>query len=794
MTKIHPHCQDLTTQVNQIIELLQKNPDLRVHQQTAPLETSLKKAISPKFEIVFAGAFSAGKSMLINGLLGRELLYSAEGHATGTECYIEYAPPEEEKVVLTFLSEIEIREQFIALGNLLNFDLTQVNINQPPNVELIKQKCQEIIDQEGGENKSEIGKQAKALFLLLEGFESNREHINTTQNATYSMEQFNFNNLTEASTYARRGKNSAVLKRLDYFCNHPLLEDGNVLVDLPGIDAPIKKDAELTYRKIEDSNTSAVICVLKPASAGDMTQSETDLLEIIKSNPSIRDRVFYVFNRIDETWYNAQLRQRLDNLINSEFQNTNRVYKTSGLLGFYGSQIKQTSFGDRFGLDTIFADSLKGKGEEEETPQFISEFNNYCASSGKLTRTNFMVSVNSYETGNENYVRILNEWGMPLIDQLISDSGINNFTKEIARYLTEEKRPQLYANLADDLQPICIAIRKFYQESLLDLDSQPQEIEDMKKQELSRLNNELQKIGNKYYHYIDEQVNLIINNENKTFNQNFQQIQSRFVNRLDELLQSFSVADTYSRAVKGHPRNQTAPLLAVLVEALYSISNALEDLLIQELKDLVANLIKNLIFDVQQQDFYRQLYRLLSNDGGIENELIELENQIFYALKNEATTECDRYVRESPEFYNEGTFSIYQFRETLKQTSQAYDASSIIEAEPAIRQLLKLDFEPKVHTTIRKVFRQTINQTVKTNLLPMSKKMADNILQKYDLARTNLEVTLEQEAKEKIAYNQQLKNEVRQDSEIYNQAVSGINNCLETMQVYDFQLPLIDLK
>lgn len=794
MTKIHPHCQDLTTQVNQIIELLQKNPDLRVHQQTAPLETSLKKAISPKFEIVFAGAFSAGKSMLINGLLGRELLYSAEGHATGTECYIEYAPPEEEKVVLTFLSEIEIREQFIALGNLLNFDLTQVNINQPPNVELIKQKCQEIIDQEGGENKSEIGKQAKALFLLLEGFESNREHINTTQNATYSMEQFNFNNLTEASTYARRGKNSAVLKRLDYFCNHPLLEDGNVLVDLPGIDAPIKKDAELTYRKIEDSNTSAVICVLKPASAGDMTQSETDLLEIIKSNPSIRDRVFYVFNRIDETWYNAQLRQRLDNLINSEFQNTNRVYKTSGLLGFYGSQIKQTSFGDRFGLDTIFADSLKGKGEEEETPQFISEFNNYCASSGKLTRTNFMVSVNSYETGNENYVRILNEWGMPLIDQLISDSGINNFTKEIARYLTEEKRPQLYANLADDLQPICIAIRKFYQESLLDLDSQPQEIEDMKKQELSRLNNELQEIGNEYYHYIDEQVNLIINNENKTFNQNFQQIQSRFVNRLDELLQSFSVADTYSRAVKGHPRNQTAPLLAVLVEALYSISNALEDLLIQELKDLVANLIKNLIFDVQQQDFYRQLYRLLSNDGGIENELIELENQIFYALKNEATTECDRYVRESPEFYNEGTFSIYQFRETLKQTSQAYDASSIIEAEPAIRQLLKLDFEPKVHTTIRKVFRQTINQTVKTNLLPMSKKMADNILQKYDLARTNLEVTLEQEAKEKIAYNQQLKNEVRQDSEIYNQAVSGINNCLETMQVYDFQLPLIDLK
>lgn len=793
MTKIHPHCENLATQVNQIIELLQKHPDLRVHQETTQLETSLQKAISPKFEIVFAGAFSAGKSMLINALLERELLYSAEGHATGTECYIEYAPPDKERVELTFLSEIEIREQMIALGNLLNLNLVEVNINQPPLVEEIKKKCLEIITQEGGENKSEKGKQAKALILLLEGFESNRERIQTTQNANYSMEQLNFNNLTEGANYARRGKNSAVLKRLKYFCCHPLLEDGNVLVDLPGVDAPIKKDAELTYSKIEDPDTSAVICVLKPASAGDMTQSETDLLETIKSNIAIRDRVFYVFNRIDSTWYNPQLRQRLDTLINSEFKNTNRVYKTSGLLGFYGSQLKQTSFSDRFGLDSIFADSIKAMGGEEETPQFVSEFNNYCANSGKLTRTNLRVSVNSFETANENYVRILSEWGMPLIEQLISDSGINNFKAEITRYLTEEKRPELYANLAEDLQPICINLCKHYQQSWRDLDSQPQEIEAMKQQQLSKLNNDLQEIGNQFYDYIEEQVNLIINNENKIFNQDFQQLQSRFVTHLDELLQSFSVSETYSRAVKAHKRNQTAPLLAVLVEALYHLSNSLEDLLIAELEVVVANLIKNLVFDVQKQDFYRQLYRLLDNDGGIEAELKELEAKIYYALKNEATTECDRYVRESPQFYSEGTFSIYQFRETLKQTSQAYDASAMIEGEPAIRQLLKLDFEQKVHKTIRQVFRQTVNQTIKTNLLPMAKKMADNILQKYDLARENLQATLEQEAKEKIAYNQQQMKEINHDCFVYNEAISGINSCLEAMQVSAYQLPSVSI-
>ncbi|MCU0797596.1 MAG: hypothetical protein MUF31_16875, partial [Akkermansiaceae bacterium] len=81
----------------------------------------------------------------------------------------------------------------------------------------------------------------------------------------------------------------------------------------------------------------------------------------------------------------------MDNLIASDFRDTARVYKTSGLLGFYGSLIKGTTGRDRFGLDTVFAasrdriDSSDGAiANSEETPQFVSEFNRYCANSGKL--------------------------------------------------------------------------------------------------------------------------------------------------------------------------------------------------------------------------------------------------------------------------------------------------------------------------------------------------------------------------------------------------------------------------
>jgi GTPase SAR1 family protein len=114
MSSLFPHCANLSEQVDRLLNLIQQESALK-QQNISGVELSLSKAVAPKFEIVFAGAFSAGKSMLINALLERELLYSAEGHATGTECYIEYAEPEAEKVVLTFLSKSEINKQVINL-------------------------------------------------------------------------------------------------------------------------------------------------------------------------------------------------------------------------------------------------------------------------------------------------------------------------------------------------------------------------------------------------------------------------------------------------------------------------------------------------------------------------------------------------------------------------------------------------------------------------------------------------------------------------------------------------------
>ena len=788
MTQIPPQCQSLQEQVESLLQLLHQEPSLR-SQDTTPVQSSLRKAVSPTFEIVFAGAFSAGKSMLINALLGRELLYSAEGHATGTECYIAYAEPNQERVILTFLSEAEIREQATALCHRLGLT-AQANINQSEIINLLRQGCEAIIQQEGGENRSERAKQAKALMLLVEGFEANRDRIHTVNSTAYSMEQFNFPTLKEAASFARRGSNSAVLKRIEYYCHHPLLQDGNVLVDTPGIDAPVQKDAELAYRKIENPDTSAVVCVLKPAAAGDMTKEETQLLEKMRSNLGIRDRVFYVFNRIDETWFKNQLKQRLDDLISSQFRDTTRIYKTSGILGFYGSQIKRTSERDRFGLDSIFADSIKSTGIQEETPDFVFLFNNYCANANKLP-SKFRVAVHGYETPNENYVRILAEHGMPLIEHLIKDSGIEEFREAVTRFLTEEKRPQLFANLVNDLYPLCTALQKCYEALQRDLDSQPREIETMKARELERLSQQLQQVGEDLYQHIEQEVNQVVTNGCLAFEDDFRKLQSRMIRRLDELLDTFSVAAAYSRATLAHPRHATAPLIAILVEALYYLADQLEDVLVESCQEVTTNFFQRLIEQVSKSEYYRHLYRLLGNDGGIEQQLKGLEEQVKHALVSAARVECDRYVRESPHFYDEHTFSIYQFRETLKQTSQGFGCENMVEAEPAIRQLLKLDFDPKVSATIKKNFRHTITATIKNHLLPAAKQQGSEILQQYSHARAYLEQTLEQEAEEKIASNRKLQNQVEQKIQAYSQAVDGINSCLQAMQLHGHLLPVI---
>jgi hypothetical protein len=70
-------------------------------------------------------------------------------------------------------------------------------------------------------------------------------------------------------------------------------------------------------------------------------------------------------------------------------------------------------------------------------------------------------------------------------------------------------------------------------------------------------------------------------------------------------------------------------------------------------------------------------------------------------------------------------------------------------------------------------------------LLPAAALQAEQILSQYDHA-------LEKEAEEKIRQNQRHLAEVEQKIGVFNEAVEGINGCLEMMQLDRHRLPTLN--
>jgi hypothetical protein len=170
---------------------------------------------------------------------------------------------------------------------------------------------------------------------------------------------------------------------------------------------------------------------------------------------------------------------------------------------------------------------------------------------------------------------------------------------------------------------------------------------------------------------------------------------------------------------------------------------------------------------------------------------MRLEEVTTAALVNEARTECDRYVRERPETYVEGTISLWQLNHALQQACRGYDFQSMVEAEPAIKELLAVDFGQKVKDTMLRTFRQTVNQTFNLHVLTGVEKITEEILLKYDQARAFLEQTLEKEARSKIESTLRSLEEIRQKIEEYNRLMRSVNQCFETMHLDRQKLPPI---
>ncbi|ERT09229.1 50S ribosome-binding GTPase family protein [Lyngbya aestuarii BL J] len=755
---------------NQVDALLNLISNAGIVVDTAAVQRSLHKATSPRFEIVFAGTFSAGKSTLINTLLERKLLFASEGVATGTVCYVEYAQKQDdEEAVLYFFSKTEIQKQISELCEKLNL-ADSVNLDEPDSIQNLREQAEQKQNRSTLDGNLAQAKQAELLQQLLTGFEKNKENIQNDRKKAI--------NLEDAENYVR-WENAAVFKQIKYYCHNSLLENGIVIVDTPGIDAPLLIHAEIAKNKITDSDTSAVVYVLQTASKGALTEAEIDLIEHIRKAPGVGDRIFYVFNRIDATWYNRKLHQLLEDVIRSEFhqeQQKGRVYKTSAMLGFYGS--------------------LRRKNSEFEVPdEFKSEFNRYFGTPEKVDPDVFPATpeINAAKNTKEKFQAIINAHGNKLLDQLIQESGVEGFKEKLNYYLMHKRKPELFQALAEDLQPICNELIKHYFNLRDELESKPVDVEEIKHGELKKLALDLHLIGKDFSEHIKEQLNeAFATNNNNRLEKDYRKLQKNMLNELDRLIANFSVEETHQLALRSHEENVVVPVMAILSEAFYYLTNGLKKVLTASSQQLVNNFFNQLTHNVSSAEYYQRLEKLLGNDAGIHQNLDQdLRQEVIHAITNEARTECEPYIRETALFYQEGTVPHFQLRQTLYQACQSTDFQGMLTAEPAVRQLLEIDFSKKVKHTIMHRFRTTINETINSHLLPGADHLVGVIIAHHEPARTQLEQKIEKDAERKIKEIQQEKDKVKANIGTFNQAVDSINQDLQDNGFTEFTLPNI---
>ncbi|MFZ1029458.1 MAG: dynamin family protein [Limnoraphis robusta] len=756
---------------NQVDALLNLISQAKIPVDIKAVERSLHKATSPRFEIVFAGTFSAGKSTLINTLLERKLLYSSEGVATGTVCYVEYAQkPDDEKAALYFFSKTEIQEQVSELCKILGL-ADSVNLDEPASIQNLRTKAKEIEDHAKAIGNLAQAKQAELVLQLLTGFEKNKENIQNDPIKPI--------NLEDAENYVR-WENAAVFKQIKYYCHNSLLENGIVIVDTPGIDAPLLHHAKITFDKITHPDTSAVVCVLQTASRGSLIEAEIKLIEHIRKSPEVGDRIFYVFNHIDATWYNKDLHRLLEIVIHSEFhheQQKERVYKTSAMLGFYGSLLRN---------DRTF----------QVSDQFKIEFNRYFDTPEKVSPAVFPATPEIKAAPNtpEKFKAIIDAHGYNLLNQLIQESGVEEFKKQLKDYLINKRKPQLFQALAEDLQPICSQLIKHYLNSKNALASKPVDVEEIKKEALEQLSQDLYRISLDFSEHIHEQLNeAFATNDNNRLEKDYRKLQKNMLDELDRLIANFSVEETHQLALRSHKENVVVPVMAILSEAFYYVTNGLKKVLTESSQQLVNNFFNQLTHNVSSAEYYKRLQDLLGNDAGIHQSLDkDLREKVIHAITNEARTECEPYIRETALFYAEGTVPHFQLRHTLYEACQSTDFQGMLTAEPAVRQLLEIDFRKKVHHTIMHRFRTTINATINDHLLPGADHLVGVIMAQFKAAHALLEDKIEKDAERKLEEIKKEKDKVDANIGSYNQAVDSVNQDLQVNGCKELILPKIN--
>ncbi|WP_206916383.1 dynamin family protein [Alicyclobacillus suci] len=293
--------------------------DVQINLQTLP-DISLREVMDVEqrlarrdYLVAVFGAFSAGKSSLLNALFGESLLTVSPNPTTAAVTQLQAEDERQAQIVVSAKTEEELWRDVASAFSALHEPFSGLD---------------EAIHRAGAMNAKDyptsLRRHVRFLKAIYEGYAVMRDRLGTAWTTT----------LDELKSFTAIEANAAYVTRVDVYADHPWLRKGFIFVDTPGVDSIHRRHTDVAFRYMRHAD--AVIFVMYYTHA--FTQGDRDFLlqlagvqDVAKTN-----KLFAVINAVDLA-KSAEERDAVRTRVFSELRRLGirepRVYEVSAQIG-----------------------------------------------------------------------------------------------------------------------------------------------------------------------------------------------------------------------------------------------------------------------------------------------------------------------------------------------------------------------------------------------------------------------------------------------------------------------------
>lgn len=308
-----------------------------------------------EFPVAFFGSFSAGKSTIINAILGQEILPEATQSTTAfptlirkgskNEVFVYYIDNQAKKYLFHQLCQ--------EIGGKININLDTISDDQLNNSTVRNDSISKIAKAISEyEQKTQTKIDSKPYNTLGQLYTSwdNQEY---QQRKSIKVE--------ELKDYVEGHPDALFIDRIEVSIAKINIPDEIVIVDLPGLAVANQRHIQFTKDYIEKKAKAFVVC-MKPKHLLEGQEIEF-LEEVNRNNPTILQRSFWVINQWDTLNDKQQKEEEIN--FNDKIQQynfaiiSNRVFKFSALNYFLVTAIANGSLNQTSKLQTHLSNLKK---------------------------------------------------------------------------------------------------------------------------------------------------------------------------------------------------------------------------------------------------------------------------------------------------------------------------------------------------------------------------------------------------------------------------------------------------